>query len=374
MFLFDILMDTNKANVATWEDQKGMFRIRDPTRLAEMWGEKRNRTNMTYEKLSRSLRHYYEKKILRKVPKRKYTYKFNSREILKSYEVQPFYRRSNANSHRNNQNQQNYKQLSSSGQSSPFTPVTPLTPVTPSSNYQQASHFQWPQVSTYQPNWPTIKQEPGSVISLPSPIQMPPTPSISPLSQQVSPLNNSNGYPVNHSNQQQQHQPSQQQFVPIDAWNQQCFYPQVSHGQTQPMQFPCGEVIPQPQYTVNMVPVSVNTTGYQQYPISSHQHQGQPMITNCKSSMEDTKASVQHEINQLQEMLEKPKCYTKPAQLTLTIPAVPNTTSYSASPALCTQRSRSQSIDSYVSTSPDSFMESDDIFNDIVDSLLLDSF
>jgi len=84
-FLLELLVDENKSDITCWEDKTGTFLIRNPARLAALWGERRNRNNMTYEKLSRSLRHYYEKRILRKVPKRKYTYKFNCREILKTY-------------------------------------------------------------------------------------------------------------------------------------------------------------------------------------------------------------------------------------------------------------------------------------------------
>lgn len=169
MFLFDILLDSNKSNIATWEDQKGMFRIRDPTKLADMWGEKRNRTNMTYEKLSRSLRHYYEKKILRKVPKRKYTYKFNSREILKSYEVQPFYRRSTSNSQAQRNavqaaaaaaaaaQQANQAQIAAAYQTSPATSGQ-CSPYTPSPSYQHHSAgFNWNHVPAFPHAWPMME-------------------------------------------------------------------------------------------------------------------------------------------------------------------------------------------------------------------------
>ena len=143
-----------------------MFRIRDPTKLAEMWGEKRNRTNMTYEKLSRSLRHYYEKKILRKVPKRKYTYKFNSREILKSYEVQPFYRRSNSNSQAQRnaaaaaaaaaQQANQAAQMTAAYQTSPASGQ--CSPYTPSPSYQHHNAgFNWNHVPAFPHGWPMME-------------------------------------------------------------------------------------------------------------------------------------------------------------------------------------------------------------------------
>lgn len=91
-FLLELLTDAAYASVVSWENEEGTFCIKNPTELASIWGHRRKRQNMTYEKLSRSLRHYYDKKILRKVPKRKYTYKFNCREILKTYDVPPAFR------------------------------------------------------------------------------------------------------------------------------------------------------------------------------------------------------------------------------------------------------------------------------------------
>jgi GA-binding protein transcription factor alpha len=49
-----------------------------------MWGERKNRPNMNYEKLSRAIRHYKGGNILSKVPKKRFTYRFvcDLREII----------------------------------------------------------------------------------------------------------------------------------------------------------------------------------------------------------------------------------------------------------------------------------------------------
>lgn len=47
----------------------------NPAQLSRLWGIQKNRTNMTYEKLSRALRYYYRMDIIEKVPGRRLTYR-----------------------------------------------------------------------------------------------------------------------------------------------------------------------------------------------------------------------------------------------------------------------------------------------------------
>ncbi|XP_059079826.1 DNA-binding protein D-ETS-4-like isoform X3 [Tigriopus californicus] len=50
-----------------WIDrEKGIFKIVDSTRVAKLWGKRKNRPAMNYDKLSRSLRQYYKKGIMKK--------------------------------------------------------------------------------------------------------------------------------------------------------------------------------------------------------------------------------------------------------------------------------------------------------------------
>ncbi|KAG8513773.1 Transcription factor ETV6 [Galemys pyrenaicus] len=104
-YVYQLLSDSRYENFIRWEDKESkIFRIVDPNGLARLWGNhkvrvpepaseqgqaaarlpsslrlslrffllpplnKQNRTNMTYEKMSRALRHYYKLNIIRKEP------------------------------------------------------------------------------------------------------------------------------------------------------------------------------------------------------------------------------------------------------------------------------------------------------------------
>ncbi|GMR61691.1 hypothetical protein PMAYCL1PPCAC_31886, partial [Pristionchus mayeri] len=82
-FIRDALKDPSTCpSIVRWEDpHEGVFRIVESERLARLWGERKNNQKMTYEKLSRAMRTYYEKQILVPVPKtglypKKLVYKF----------------------------------------------------------------------------------------------------------------------------------------------------------------------------------------------------------------------------------------------------------------------------------------------------------
>ncbi|CAJ0949841.1 unnamed protein product [Ranitomeya imitator] len=64
-YVYQLLSDIRYENFIRWEDKESMvFRIMDPNGLARLWGNHKNRTNMTYEKMSRALRHYYKLNII----------------------------------------------------------------------------------------------------------------------------------------------------------------------------------------------------------------------------------------------------------------------------------------------------------------------
>ena len=52
------------------------FRMLEPEAIAVWWGYHKNKPEMTYDKFSRSLRYYYDKGILKKIPGEKYVYRF----------------------------------------------------------------------------------------------------------------------------------------------------------------------------------------------------------------------------------------------------------------------------------------------------------
>jgi len=60
----------------TWNKREKEFRLLEPEAIAVWWGYHKNKVNMNYEKFSRSLRYYYDKGILRKIPGERYVYCF----------------------------------------------------------------------------------------------------------------------------------------------------------------------------------------------------------------------------------------------------------------------------------------------------------
>ena len=71
-FLLQLLDKKENEWCIKWASREtGVFEIKDQEKLAEMWGNKRNKT-ITYESLSRALRHYYkpDKNIMRPVAKK----------------------------------------------------------------------------------------------------------------------------------------------------------------------------------------------------------------------------------------------------------------------------------------------------------------
>ncbi|KAK3585429.1 hypothetical protein CHS0354_020146 [Potamilus streckersoni] len=76
-FIYQLLQNTKYSSYVCWDSREEfVFRIVNPTGLAELWGQQKNRTNMTYEKLSRALRYYYRMNIIKKVPGKRLTYRF----------------------------------------------------------------------------------------------------------------------------------------------------------------------------------------------------------------------------------------------------------------------------------------------------------
>ena len=58
------------------ESTEGEFVMKDPEGVAHLWGRRKGKGNMTYEKLSRALRYYKGGAILDKVPSKRFHYKF----------------------------------------------------------------------------------------------------------------------------------------------------------------------------------------------------------------------------------------------------------------------------------------------------------
>lgn len=61
-----------------WTSKDGEFKLLQAEEVARLWGIRKNKPNMNYDKLSRALRYYYVKNIIKKVNGQKFVYKFVS--------------------------------------------------------------------------------------------------------------------------------------------------------------------------------------------------------------------------------------------------------------------------------------------------------
>lgn len=78
-FLLELLIDRGFQGIIRWDPQaseEGAFIIHDHNSLAKLWGQRKNKPTMTYEKMSRAMRYYYENNLIKKVSGKKYGYQF----------------------------------------------------------------------------------------------------------------------------------------------------------------------------------------------------------------------------------------------------------------------------------------------------------
>ncbi|XP_051969230.1 ETS translocation variant 4 isoform X2 [Xyrauchen texanus] len=75
-FLVALLDDPGNVHFIAWTGRGMEFKLIEPEEVARLWGMQKNRPAMNYDKLSRSLRYYYEKGIMQKVAGERYVYKF----------------------------------------------------------------------------------------------------------------------------------------------------------------------------------------------------------------------------------------------------------------------------------------------------------
>ncbi|XP_073675534.1 ETS domain-containing protein Elk-1 [Garra rufa] len=75
-FLLHLLEDQSQKHLISWTSGDGEFKLLDAEEVARLWGLRKNKTNMNYDKLSRALRYYYDKNIIKKVSGQKFVYKF----------------------------------------------------------------------------------------------------------------------------------------------------------------------------------------------------------------------------------------------------------------------------------------------------------
>ncbi|KAJ8259511.1 hypothetical protein GJAV_G00170160 [Gymnothorax javanicus] len=77
-FLLRLLLDPSYERLICWTSEDGEFKLLQAEEVAKLWGARKNKPSMNYDKLSRALRYYYEKNIIRKVNGQKFVYRFVS--------------------------------------------------------------------------------------------------------------------------------------------------------------------------------------------------------------------------------------------------------------------------------------------------------
>lgn len=71
------LLDKGEENCVSWvSKEEGTFKFVDSKLAAKLWGQRKNKRNMTYEKLSRALRYYYDRRIMFHEEGQKLIYRF----------------------------------------------------------------------------------------------------------------------------------------------------------------------------------------------------------------------------------------------------------------------------------------------------------
>uniref|UniRef100_A0A3P8ZVB5 V-ets avian erythroblastosis virus E26 oncogene homolog 2 n=1 Tax=Esox lucius TaxID=8010 RepID=A0A3P8ZVB5_ESOLU len=75
-FLLELLTDRSCQSFISWTGDGWEFKLTDPDEVAQLWGRRKNKPKMNYEKLSRGLRYYYDKNIIQKTAGKRYVYRF----------------------------------------------------------------------------------------------------------------------------------------------------------------------------------------------------------------------------------------------------------------------------------------------------------
>ncbi|XP_022660372.1 DNA-binding protein D-ETS-6-like isoform X1 [Varroa destructor] len=87
-FLLELLSDSSNSSCIAWEGSNGEFKLTDPDEVARRWGERKSKPNMSYDKLSRALRYYYDKNIMTKVHGKRYAYRFDFQGLAQATQPQ----------------------------------------------------------------------------------------------------------------------------------------------------------------------------------------------------------------------------------------------------------------------------------------------
>ncbi len=76
-FLLELLANPAYAHRIYWVDRRaGVFRFLASQEVAKLWGARKQKESMSYEYMSRAMRHYYAPGIMRRIPDKRLTYQF----------------------------------------------------------------------------------------------------------------------------------------------------------------------------------------------------------------------------------------------------------------------------------------------------------
>ncbi|XP_012545684.2 DNA-binding protein Ets97D-like isoform X1 [Bombyx mandarina] len=75
-FLLELLTSAEYFKIIRWHGTEGEFKLLEPEKVACLWGARKLKPAMNYEKLSRALRYYYDGDMIAKVSGKRFVYKF----------------------------------------------------------------------------------------------------------------------------------------------------------------------------------------------------------------------------------------------------------------------------------------------------------
>ncbi|KAL9959574.1 hypothetical protein ACROYT_G032907 [Oculina patagonica] len=79
-FLLQLLRNDSCRAIISWSRKEHReFKLNNPEEVARRWGIFKRNKAMTYKKLSRALRYYYQQGIIKKVPCQRFVYRLNKR-------------------------------------------------------------------------------------------------------------------------------------------------------------------------------------------------------------------------------------------------------------------------------------------------------
>jgi len=82
-FILELLLEPVKySKIIAWTGRDWEFKFIEPDDIAILWGIRKTKHKMNYDKMSRGIRYYYDKKIIKKISHYRYVYEFVCPELL----------------------------------------------------------------------------------------------------------------------------------------------------------------------------------------------------------------------------------------------------------------------------------------------------